>query len=161
MLRVKEQGGLGLHDGSKRVTLNEEGAQRDVGQLFLGLSGTGKSTLTSHGLWLEEPEGVEMIQDDVCALLSSGTIAGSEGGELYIKTAALIATSSQNSTVRRPMRVQSWKMWPSMTTAPSTSTSHATVATLEPSSGVTISKPLWTTSTSKASSKCFSSHTTL
>lgn len=89
MLRAKEQGGLGLHAGSKRVTLNEEGAQRDVGQLFLGLSGTGKSTLTSHGLWLEEPEGVEMIQDDVCALLPSGTIAGSEGGGLYIKTIGL------------------------------------------------------------------------
>lgn len=89
MLRAKEQGGLGLHAGSKRVTLNEEGAQRNVGQLFLGLSGTGKSTLTSHGLWLEEPEGVEMIQDDVCALLPSGTIAGSEGGGLYIKTIGL------------------------------------------------------------------------
>ena len=89
MLRAKEQGGLGLHAGSKRVTLHDEDGHRDVGQLFLGLSGTGKSTLTSHGLWLHDPEGVEMIQDDVCALLPSGTVAGSEGGGLYIKTIGL------------------------------------------------------------------------
>ncbi|MUV59339.1 phosphoenolpyruvate carboxykinase (ATP) [Halobacterium sp. CBA1126] len=89
MLRTKEQGGLGLHAGSKRVTLDDEDGQREVGQLFLGLSGTGKSTLTSHGLWLDDPEGVEMIQDDVCALLPSGTVAGSEGSGLYIKTLGL------------------------------------------------------------------------
>jgi len=89
MHQVKQHGGLGLHAGSKRVTLNDEKGPRDVGQVFLGLSGTGKSTLTSHGLWLEEPEGVEMIQDDVCALLPSGTVAGSEGGGLYIKTLGL------------------------------------------------------------------------
>ncbi|MCG1003172.1 MULTISPECIES: phosphoenolpyruvate carboxykinase (ATP) [Halobacterium] len=89
MLRAKEQGGLGLHAGSKRVTLDDEDGHREVGQLFLGLSGTGKSTLTSHGLWLDDPEGVEMIQDDVCALLPNGTVAGSEGGGLYIKTIGL------------------------------------------------------------------------
>ncbi|NIC00733.1 phosphoenolpyruvate carboxykinase (ATP) [Halobacterium sp. R2-5] len=91
MLRAKERGGLGLHAGSKRVTLDDEDGRRDVGQLFLGLSGTGKSTLTSHGLWLDDPEGVEMIQDDVCGLLPSGTVAGSEGGGLYIKTLGLDA----------------------------------------------------------------------
>ena len=91
MHRAKRRGGLGLHAGSKRVTLADgDGDEtRDVGQLFLGLSGTGKSTLTSHGLWLDEPEGVEMIQDDVCALLPSGTVAGSEGGGLYVKTIGL------------------------------------------------------------------------
>lgn len=89
MLRAKRRGGLGLHAGSKRVTLDDADGRREVGQLFLGLSGTGKSTLTSHGLWLDDPEGVEMIQDDVCALLPSGTVAGSEGGGLYIKTLGL------------------------------------------------------------------------
>ncbi|WP_416841281.1 phosphoenolpyruvate carboxykinase (ATP) [Haloferax sp. DFSO52] len=91
MFRAKQAGGLGLHAGSKRVTLDDEDGHRDVGQLYLGLSGTGKSTLTSHGLWLEEPEGAEMLQDDVCALLPSGTVAGSEGGGLYIKTLGLDA----------------------------------------------------------------------
>ncbi|WP_206664913.1 phosphoenolpyruvate carboxykinase (ATP) [Halorubrum salsamenti] len=92
MHRAKRQGGLGLHAGSKRVTLAGGDGTRDVGQLFLGLSGTGKSTLTSHGLWLDDPEGVEMIQDDVCALLPSGTVAGSEGGGLYVKTIGLDAS---------------------------------------------------------------------
>jgi len=44
MHRAKRQGGLGLHAGSKRVTLADGDDTRDVGQLFLGLSGTGKST---------------------------------------------------------------------------------------------------------------------
>ncbi|PHQ40345.1 phosphoenolpyruvate carboxykinase [Halorubrum persicum] len=92
MRRAKQQGGLGLHAGSKRVTLADGDDTRTVGQVFLGLSGTGKSTLTSHGLWLDEPEGVEMIQDDVCALLPSGTVAGSEGGGLYVKTIGLDAS---------------------------------------------------------------------
>ncbi|WP_049985985.1 phosphoenolpyruvate carboxykinase (ATP) [Halobellus rufus] len=91
MYRAKQAGGLGLHAGSKRVTLDDEDGHREAGQLFLGLSGTGKSTLTSHGLWLDEPEGAEMLQDDVCALLPSGTVAGSEGGGLYIKTLGLDA----------------------------------------------------------------------
>ncbi|PAU82930.1 phosphoenolpyruvate carboxykinase [Halorubrum salipaludis] len=92
MHRAKRQGGLGLHAGSKRVTLADRDGTREVGQVFLGLSGTGKSTLTSHGLWLDEPEGVEMIQDDVCALLPSGTVSGSEGGGLYVKTIGLDAS---------------------------------------------------------------------
>jgi phosphoenolpyruvate carboxykinase (ATP) len=87
MYRAKQQGGLGLHAGSKRVHLADD----EVGQLFLGLSGTGKTTLTGHGLWLEEPERAEMLQDDVCALLPDGTVAGSEGAGLYIKTLGLDA----------------------------------------------------------------------
>ncbi|GGL65739.1 phosphoenolpyruvate carboxykinase (ATP) [Halocalculus aciditolerans] len=89
MFRAKQQGGLGLHAGSKRVHLDDEEGERAVGQVFLGLSGTGKSTLTSHGLWLDEGESTEMLQDDVCALLPDGTVTGSEGGGLYIKTIGL------------------------------------------------------------------------
>jgi phosphoenolpyruvate carboxykinase (ATP) len=112
MFDAKRQGGLGLHAGSKRVRLRREDADatRDgdldtVGQLFLGLSGTGKSTLTAHGLRLDDPEdtaeqssansrsqareNATMLQDDVCALLPNGTVAGSEGQGLYIKTIGL------------------------------------------------------------------------
>jgi phosphoenolpyruvate carboxykinase (ATP) len=117
MYRAKQQGGLGLHAGSKRVTIEDRNADegrsesegrtdrdrsgsedrdadgdlREVGQLFLGLSATGKSTLTSHGCWLESPEEAVMLQDDVCALLPDGTVAGSEGNGLFIKTDGLSA----------------------------------------------------------------------
>jgi phosphoenolpyruvate carboxykinase (ATP) len=90
MYHVKQAGGLGLHAGSKRITLND-GGTREVGQLFLGLSATGKSTLTAHGLGLESPEGATMLQDDVCGLLPDGTVIGSEGRGLYVKTIGLDA----------------------------------------------------------------------
>ncbi|WIV66430.1 phosphoenolpyruvate carboxykinase (ATP) [Natrialbaceae archaeon AArc-T1-2] len=90
MYRTKQRGGLGLHAGSKRVRVRDaDGDMRIVGQVFLGLSATGKSTLTSHGCWLEEPEDAVMLQDDVCALLPDGSVAGSEGQGLYIKTIGL------------------------------------------------------------------------
>jgi phosphoenolpyruvate carboxykinase (ATP) len=89
MLRAKEAGGLGLHAGSKRVCVERNGDLETVGQAFLGLSATGKSTLTGHGCWLETPEGAEMLQDDVCALLPDGRVTGSEGKGLYIKTDGL------------------------------------------------------------------------
>ena len=90
MYAVKREGGLGLHAGSKRVTLqDDDGELTRVGQLFLGLSATGKSTLTAHGLWLDDPEGATMLQDDVCALLLDGTVIGSEGNGLYTKTMGL------------------------------------------------------------------------
>ncbi|MFB6221563.1 MAG: phosphoenolpyruvate carboxykinase, partial [Halolamina sp.] len=90
MHRAKRAGGLGLHAGSKRVEARTpEDQLRTVGQVFLGLSATGKSTLTAHGLGLEAPESAEMLQDDVCALLRDGTVAGSEGNGLYVKTHGL------------------------------------------------------------------------
>ncbi|WP_247728702.1 phosphoenolpyruvate carboxykinase (ATP) [Halovivax limisalsi] len=96
MYRTKQAGGLGLHAGSKRLTVRDGGQSDDdlrtVGQLFLGLSATGKSTLTSHGCWLTEPESATMLQDDVCALLPDGSVAGSEGQGLYIKTIGLTAS---------------------------------------------------------------------
>ncbi|PSP27034.1 phosphoenolpyruvate carboxykinase (ATP) [Halobacteriales archaeon QH_2_65_14] len=89
MYRAKERGGLGIHAGSKRVTIEDEDGPRTVGQAFLGLSATGKSTLTGHGCWLDDPERTEMLQDDVCALLPDGQVTGSEGKGLYIKTDGL------------------------------------------------------------------------
>ncbi|GAA0228521.1 phosphoenolpyruvate carboxykinase (ATP) [Haladaptatus pallidirubidus] len=94
MFHAKRKGGLGLHAGSKRVTLHDDdGELQNVGQAFLGLSATGKSTLTAHGLWFDEDEGetATMLQDDVCALLPDGSIAGSEGNGLYVKTIGLDA----------------------------------------------------------------------
>jgi phosphoenolpyruvate carboxykinase (ATP) len=92
MYRAKQQGGLGLHAGSKRVRVRDADDElRDVGQLFMGLSATGKSTLTAHGCWLEGEEGATMLQDDVCALLPDGSAPGSEGKGLYIKTIGLDA----------------------------------------------------------------------
>lgn len=89
MYRAKQRGGLGLHAGTKRLTLEtDEGEHSEIYQAFLGLSGTGKSTLTGHGCWLESPESAVMLQDDVCALFPD-TLAGSEGGGLYIKTIGL------------------------------------------------------------------------
>lgn len=63
MYRAKERGGLGLHAGSKRLTLESDDGVSDVYQAFLGLSGTGKSTLTGHGCWLESPESAVMLQE--------------------------------------------------------------------------------------------------
>jgi phosphoenolpyruvate carboxykinase (ATP) len=89
MYRAKQQGGLGIHAGSKRVRVENDDGLETVGQAFLGLSATGKSTLTGHGCWLDDPEGAEMLQDDVCALLPDGQVTGSEGNGLYIKTDGL------------------------------------------------------------------------
>jgi phosphoenolpyruvate carboxykinase (ATP) len=89
MYYAKRKGGLGLHAGSKRVELESDDGLETVGQLFLGLSGTGKSTLTAHGLWLDDPEDATMLQDDVCALLPDGTVVGSEGRGLFVKTHGL------------------------------------------------------------------------
>jgi len=101
MYRAKQRGGLGIHAGTKRLCIDHEtegdgdgdGEEADglatVGQAFLGLSATGKSTLTGHRCWLEDPEGAEVLQDDVCALLPDGTVTGSEGAGLYIKTDGL------------------------------------------------------------------------
>jgi phosphoenolpyruvate carboxykinase (ATP) len=89
MYRAKQQGGLGIHAGTKRLQIERDGDLTEVGQAFLGLSATGKSTLTGHGCWLDNPEGAEMLQDDVCALLPDGQVTGSEGNGLYIKTDGL------------------------------------------------------------------------
>ncbi len=89
MYDVKQDGGLGLHAGSKRLKIDRGGEIEEVGQLFLGLSATGKSTLTAHGLGLEPPEEAVMLQDDVCGLRSDGTVVGSEPNGLYLKTIGL------------------------------------------------------------------------
>ncbi|HOO62466.1 MAG TPA: phosphoenolpyruvate carboxykinase [Synergistaceae bacterium] len=79
--------GLGLHAGSKMVTLREKDGETPVekGLLVFGLSGTGKTTITTADHGLQEPEGVEVLQDDINLLLSDGRALGTERN-FYIKT---------------------------------------------------------------------------
>ncbi len=89
MHEAKTIGGLGLHAGTKNIELSGGDSPDSVGQMFLGLSATGKTTLTCHDFDFESPDTAELVQDDVCALLPSGVAPGSEGGGLYIKTMGL------------------------------------------------------------------------
>ena len=76
---------LGLHAGSKIVRVNTPRGLKEKGMLIFGLSGTGKTTITTADHELEAPEGVEVLQDDINILLSNGSALGSEAN-FYIKT---------------------------------------------------------------------------
>ncbi len=91
MYRVKQEGALGLHAGSKEVRARSasDGHLKTHGMLFFGLSGTGKTSLTCHDFALHGEEGVHVRQDDVVVLEPSGYCRGSEGGGFYIKTEGL------------------------------------------------------------------------
>ncbi len=79
--------GVGLHAGSKKVILREEGSETltEKGLLVFGLSGTGKTTITTADHGFKDPEGVEVLQDDINLLLSDGRALGTERN-FYIKT---------------------------------------------------------------------------
>ncbi len=79
--------GVGLHAGSKKVRIREEGSDAVIekGLLVFGLSGTGKTTITTADHGLKEPEGVEVLQDDINLLLPDGRALGTERN-FYIKT---------------------------------------------------------------------------
>ncbi len=79
--------GVGLHAGSKKVRIQEEGSETitEKGLLVFGLSGTGKTTITTADHGLKEPEGVEVLQDDINLLLADGRALGTERN-FYIKT---------------------------------------------------------------------------
>ncbi len=86
MYLVRKKGGLGLHAGSKLVKIkNSTGKMQEFGQLYFGLSATGKSTLTGNGLGLKGEERAWLVQDDVVGLLG-GECIGTEGKGLFIKT---------------------------------------------------------------------------
>ncbi len=91
MYLVKKRGGLGLHAGSKLVKIKDcNGRMKEFGQLFFGLSATGKSTLTGHGLGLKGKEKAWLVQDDVVGFFDKKCI-GTEGKGLFIKTEGICA----------------------------------------------------------------------
>jgi phosphoenolpyruvate carboxykinase (ATP) len=88
MYWVKKKGFLGLHAGSKIIRTDKGNGVEDVGFIFFGLSGTGKTSLTCHGHWLAAPEGVVIRQDDVVILRQDGSCIGTEDS-FYVKTDGL------------------------------------------------------------------------
>lgn len=84
MYWTRKTGGLGLHAGSKSITVKE----RSVGCLFFGLSGTGKTTLSTHSLYLKPPEKTVVHQDDIVLWQPDGRALGSERN-FYVKTEGL------------------------------------------------------------------------
>ncbi|MDD5666053.1 MAG: phosphoenolpyruvate carboxykinase (ATP), partial [Actinomycetota bacterium] len=76
MYAVKKRGCLGLHAGSKIIRVKRQGDLTDVGFLFFGLSGTGKTSLTCHSHWLDYPARIIIRQDDVVILRPDGSALG-------------------------------------------------------------------------------------
>lgn len=89
MYKVKQDGGLGFHAGSKVLRVyDKENNLKDVGFIMFGLSGTGKTTLTIHDHELTGEEKAVVRQDDVVFMDENGFCVGTENG-FYIKTEGL------------------------------------------------------------------------
>jgi phosphoenolpyruvate carboxykinase (ATP) len=89
MWRADEAGMLGLHAGTKMVTVrNPKGRRKRYGVFLFGLSATGKSTWSCHSLGLDytKREGTQVTQDDIVFLKPDGSALGSEGKGFFIKT---------------------------------------------------------------------------
>jgi phosphoenolpyruvate carboxykinase (ATP) len=89
MWRADQAGMLGLHAGTKMVTVRGgDGKFRRYGVFLFGLSATGKSTWSCHSLGLDHAkgEGTEVTQDDIVFLKSDGSALGSEDKGFFIKT---------------------------------------------------------------------------
>jgi phosphoenolpyruvate carboxykinase (ATP) len=83
-----KQGMLGLHAGTKLVTVRDtENRLKTYGVFLFGLTATGKSTWSCHplGLDYEKGERTEVTQDDIVFLRKDGSALGSENN-FFVKT---------------------------------------------------------------------------
>lgn len=84
-----EEGMLGLHAGTKIVTVRDANTDKlkKYGVLLFGMTATGKSTWSCHQLGLDHKKGekVEVAQDDIVFLRKDGSALGTENG-FYVKT---------------------------------------------------------------------------
>ena len=88
MWSADEQGMLGLHAGTKLVTVRDSNNKRRTYGVFLfGLTATGKSTWSCHqlGLDYEKGERTEVSQDDIVFLKNDGSALGTEDN-FFVKT---------------------------------------------------------------------------
>jgi len=89
MWRADEHGMLGLHSGSKIVTVRDprENKLKRYGVFLFGMTATGKSTWSCHQLGLDHTRGekTEVCQDDIIFLREDGSALGSENN-FYVKT---------------------------------------------------------------------------
>jgi phosphoenolpyruvate carboxykinase (ATP) len=84
-----EKGMLGLHSGTKIVTVRDHhGELRKYGVFLFGLTATGKSTWSCHPMGLDygKGEGTQVSQDDIVFLKNDGAALGSEEGGFFVKT---------------------------------------------------------------------------
>ncbi len=89
MWRADEQGMLGLHAGTKMVTVRDphDNRLKRYGVFMFGMTATGKSTWSCHQLGLDPERGekTEVYQDDIVFLRADGSALGSENN-FYVKT---------------------------------------------------------------------------
>jgi len=88
MWTADEKGMLGLHSGTKMVTVRDaDGRLKTYGVFLFGLTATGKSTWSCHQLGLDHERGekTEVTQDDIVFLKNDGSALGSEDN-FFVKT---------------------------------------------------------------------------
>jgi phosphoenolpyruvate carboxykinase (ATP) len=90
MWYVDEHGMLGLHAGTKMVTVRDpkDNRLKVYGIFMFGLTATGKSTWSCHQLGLDyaNRERTEVTQDDIVFLKRDGSALGSEPNGFFVKT---------------------------------------------------------------------------
>ncbi len=88
MWMADEQGMIGLHSGTKIVTVRDVNNKlKTYGVFLFGLTATGKSTWSCHQLGLDYGKGEKTLvtQDDICFLRKDGSAFGSENN-FFVKT---------------------------------------------------------------------------